>query len=193
MNKTIQGFREKDYGLFIDLTDAMSSVSVDRKTGNLVLQEGAGPDRFNGALITSDFCHGFTLSATHEGNWVVALRFGDQKSHVLGITDNEAGALQWLKKAWDVIRSNQTTEQSTAIIFASASTKEAEQMPRQAYDNAKTFAEYEAKQQKLSQAYEKAKARHAKTIAEYEAKLKARIDAVMDQLAESKAEKKVEK
>jgi hypothetical protein len=120
MSKTIQGFREKDYGMFIDLTDAMSSVSVDRKTGNLVLQEGAGQDRFNGALITSDFCHGFTLSATPEGTWVIALRFGDQKSHVLGTTDNEAGALQWLKKAWDVIRSNQTTEQSTEIIFASS-------------------------------------------------------------------------
>jgi hypothetical protein len=125
MSKTIQRFREKDYGMFIDLTDAMSSVSIDRKTGNLVLQEGAGSDRFNGALITPDFCHGFTLSATPDGRWVVAVRFGDQKSHILGTTDDEAGALQWLKKAWDVIRSNQTNEQSTEIIFASASTKEA--------------------------------------------------------------------
>ena len=115
MSKTIQGFREKDYGLFIDLTDAMSSVSVDRKTGNLVLREGAGPDRFNGALITSDFCQGFTLSSTPEGIWVIALRFGEHKSHVLGTTDDEAGALQWLKKAWDVIRSKQTNEQSTEI------------------------------------------------------------------------------
>ncbi len=125
MSKTIQGFREKDYGMFIDLTDAMSSVSIDRKTGNLVLQEGAGSDRFNGALITPDFCHGFTLSATPDGRWVVAVRFGDQKSHILGTTDDAAGALQWLKKAWDVIRSKQSTEQSTEIIFASASTKEA--------------------------------------------------------------------
>ncbi|WP_395753260.1 hypothetical protein [Prosthecobacter sp.] len=120
MNKTIQGFREKDYGMFIDLTDAMSSVTVDRKTGNLVLQEGAGQDRFNGALITSDFCHGFTLSSAPGGNWLVALRFGDNKSHVLGATNDEAGALQWLKKAWDVIRSNQSAEHSTEIIFASA-------------------------------------------------------------------------
>ncbi|MCF7789363.1 MAG: hypothetical protein K9N47_24790 [Prosthecobacter sp.] len=117
MSKTIQGFREKDYGMFIDLTDAMSSVSVDRKTGNLVLQEGAGQDRFNGALITPDFCHGFTLSAIPEGIWVVTLRYGDHKSHVLGSTDDEAGALQWLKKAWDVIRSKQSTGQSTEIIF----------------------------------------------------------------------------
>ena len=125
MSKTIQGFRERDYGMFIDLTDAMSSVSIDRKTGNLVLQEGAGSDRFNGALITPDFCHGFTLSAIPEGFWLVTLRYGDHKSHVMGTTDDEAGAMQWLKKAWDVIRSNQTNEQSTEIIFASASTKEA--------------------------------------------------------------------
>jgi len=115
MSKTIQGFREKDYGMFIDLTDAMSSVSVDRKTGNLVLNEGAGQDRFNGALITSDFCHGFTLSAAPEGTWVMALRFGNQKSHVLGTTDDEAGAMQWLKKAWDVIRSHHTAEEPTEI------------------------------------------------------------------------------
>ena len=119
MSKTIQGFREKDYGMFIDLTDALSSVSIDRKTGNLVLQEGAGQDRFNGALITSDFCHGFTLSATSGGTWGGALRFGDQKSHILGTTDDEFGAMQWLKNAWDVIRSHQSTEQSTEVIFAS--------------------------------------------------------------------------
>ena len=117
MNKTIQGFREKDYGMFIDLTDAMGSVSVDRKTGNLVLQEGAGQDRFNDALITPNFCQGFSLGAAPEGNWVVALRFGDHKSHVLGTTDDEAGALQWLKKAWDVIRSNQTSELFTEVTF----------------------------------------------------------------------------
>jgi hypothetical protein len=120
MSKTIQGFREKDYGLFIDLTDAMSSVSIDRKSGNLVLQEGAGHDRFNGALITSDFCHGFTLTTTTEGTWVVALQYGDHQSHVLGATGDEVGALQWLKRAWDIIRSNQSTEQSTEIIFASS-------------------------------------------------------------------------
>lgn len=106
--------------MFIDLTDATASVSLDRKTGNLLLQEGAGKDRFNGAMITSDFCHGFTLSANPEGGWVVALRFGDHKSHVLGCTDDEAAALQWLKKAWDVIRSNQSAEQSTEIIFSSS-------------------------------------------------------------------------
>jgi len=96
--------------MFIDLTNAMSSVSVDRKTGNLVLNEGEGQDCFNDALITPNFCQGFSLSATPEGNWVVALRFGDHKSHVLGTTDDEAGALQWLQKAWDVIRLNQTTD-----------------------------------------------------------------------------------
>lgn len=122
MSKTIQSFREKDYGMFIDLTDAAASVSLDRKTGNLVLQEGAGQDRFNGAMITSDFCHGFTLSTNPEGGWVVARRYGDHKSHVLGSTDDEAGALQWLKKAWDVIRSNQSAEQSTEIIFSSSPT-----------------------------------------------------------------------
>lgn len=105
--------------MFIDLTDAMGSVSVDRKTGNLLLQEGAGQDRFNGALITSDFCHGFTLSTISKGEWAVALQFGDNKSHVLGVTEDEAGALQWLQKAWNVIRSKQSAEQSTEIIFAS--------------------------------------------------------------------------
>ena len=103
--------------MFIDLTDAMGSVSVDRKTGNLVLQEGAGQDRFNDALITPNFCQGFSLGAAPEGNWVVALRFGDHKSHVLGTTDDEAGALQWLKKTWDVIRSNQTRELFTEVTF----------------------------------------------------------------------------
>lgn len=49
----------------------MNSVSLDRNTGNLVLQEGAVSDRFNGALITPDFCHGFTLSANPEGTWVI--------------------------------------------------------------------------------------------------------------------------
>jgi hypothetical protein len=107
MNKTIQGFREKSYGLFIDLADAMSSVSVDRKTGNLLLHEGTGQGRFHGAMISPDFFRGFTLSTTQQGAWEIALQFGEHESHALGVTTDEEGAMQWLRKAWDVIRSKQ--------------------------------------------------------------------------------------
>ncbi len=106
MSKSIQSFREMSYALFIDLTDAIGSVSVDVNTGNIVFYEGAGDDRYHGAMVRPGSFHGFALNLTESDEWEVLMRFGDQNTHVLGVTNAPDEATRWLRKAADIIRTH---------------------------------------------------------------------------------------
>ncbi|MFN0074855.1 MAG: hypothetical protein ACKVY0_00090 [Prosthecobacter sp.] len=107
MSKTIESFRETTEALFIDLIDSFASVTVDTDTGDMLLFEGAGNDRFHGMLIAPGFFRGFALNLTEADDWEVLLRFGEGKSHSLGVTTSAEEATRWLRKAAEIIRAKQ--------------------------------------------------------------------------------------
>ena len=46
--KKIVALRENDGGFFVDLEDQPSAISVNRKTRDVLLDEGEGDDRYHG-------------------------------------------------------------------------------------------------------------------------------------------------
>lgn len=117
MKKTIQAFRETGRGLFIDLTDVSVSVGIDRTNGNVLLFEGDGNDRYHGAMISSDECRDLALEKDAADGWNVVLHFGEDNSHSFGNTTDESAALDWIDKAWAVIRAKQSPDLINAALM----------------------------------------------------------------------------
>lgn len=116
--KTIQSFREKDYALLLDLTDAPASVAVNKSNGEILLFEGNGDDRYHGAMIDAGSFHGFALDLTEQDEWAVVLKFGDGNPHSLGVTSTPEEATCWLRKAAEVIRAAQRARQQPELVNA---------------------------------------------------------------------------
>ncbi len=73
--KKVADFREDIKGLYIDLEDQFSSLAVNRQTGDLLLDEGDGNDRFNGAIILQQLFPQF-VTRPHRGKLDIWLEYG---------------------------------------------------------------------------------------------------------------------
>lgn len=96
--KTIKSYRYEDYGMFLDLEDSPASVAVNLKTGDLQLDEGDGDDRYNGAYLPATAVRSLVVRKVSENTWHVVLGFGKSDEHLLGATQDLAGANQWVSK-----------------------------------------------------------------------------------------------
>jgi len=103
--KSIIAFRKEDYGWFLDLDDADASVAVDAKTGDILLNEGAGEDRFHNAAISRSAFHEFCLREFSGSMYELTLEHGLTGSHVLGVTGDKEQAETWIREATSAIRS----------------------------------------------------------------------------------------
>ena len=106
-NKPIESFREEEYGLFIDLGAPRGHIGVDRATGDILLDEGAGADRYHGAVIRAASFRGFTLSKVDGKHCKVRLEHGRNGNHELGLTGDFKSASRWIRLASRLIRSKQ--------------------------------------------------------------------------------------
>lgn len=103
--KVIRSFRKEDNGWFLDLKDADASVAVDATTGDILLNEGAGEDRYNGAAISRSGFYKFRLNDLPGSEYQLVLKFGLTDSHVLGVTGDKEGAKTWIREATSAIKS----------------------------------------------------------------------------------------
>ena len=101
--KIIQRFRREDYGWFIDLEDTDASVAVDPTTGDLLLNEGIGEDRFHGAAISNRAFQRLTLEDLERSTIALVLEYGSGSKHTLGITNEKREAEKWIREVTSVI------------------------------------------------------------------------------------------
>ncbi len=97
--KTITNFRQDARGMYLDLADQPCAIAINRKTRDILLDEGGGPDRYHGAAIFLDSHPCFMLDATGSrlGVW---LSFGKACSkHFLGSTRKVHSAVKWVTEA----------------------------------------------------------------------------------------------
>ncbi len=52
--KKIISLREDERGFYVDLDDQPSAIAVNRKTGDVLLDEGEGDDRYHGAVLLGE-------------------------------------------------------------------------------------------------------------------------------------------
>ena len=97
--KQIRAFRKEHYGLFIDLEDAPASLAVNPRTGEILLNEGDGPDRFDGAAISIKALPRFEAEAIGDQKWDIVLAYGNGRRHVVGRTDQHRAAQDWIAEA----------------------------------------------------------------------------------------------
>ncbi len=102
--KTIKSFRYEDYGIFLDLEDAPASVAVNLRTGDLQLDEGDGDDRYTGAYLPAAAVRSLAVHDVSEKTCQIVLGFGKSDEHLLGTTDDLAGANQWVAKVLSVMK-----------------------------------------------------------------------------------------
>jgi hypothetical protein len=96
--KSISGFRNETYGLFIDLAGDEGTIGVDPATGAIFLDEGHGSDRFNGAVIqAADFRGMYLALAEDRRSGTLVLTFGNNRSHALGTTFELDTANHWIE------------------------------------------------------------------------------------------------
>lgn len=82
--KKIVSLRENDRGFFIDLEDQPSSIAVNRKTRDVLLDEGGGNDRYHGAALFGEDNPRFSVEISANGIDVY-LEFGvDRDRHFVG-------------------------------------------------------------------------------------------------------------
>ncbi len=103
MPKQIKQFRKESYGWFIDLQDTEASVAVNPRTGEILLDEGTGEDRFDGVALAPGAFRDFRLEETGTESWSVTLEFGKNKTHVLGVTTDRDDAENWLREVTSAI------------------------------------------------------------------------------------------
>lgn len=115
MSKTIKQFRQEPYGFFVDLDDAEAAVAVNPRTGEILLDEGIGEDRFDGAAISAGSFHEFALEPETGDEVRLVLRFGHGKSHVLGTTRKSAEASQWVQAASEAIMAISGESKATSL------------------------------------------------------------------------------
>lgn len=106
MTKSISSFREEDYGLFIDLGSSDGRIGVDRSTGDILLDEGRGADRYHGAAIGASSFRRFELRPIRNGSCELILHFGESGVHGLGETHDAQAAKQWVLNATRLIRAH---------------------------------------------------------------------------------------
>jgi hypothetical protein len=104
-SKTIRELRIETYGLFVDLVDQPASLALDFDTGNILLNEGEGDNRFDRAMIEPTDLVWFQLSRTAvNDSWDLVLNFDETNSHNLGALNDVSMAIQWLNAANVAVR-----------------------------------------------------------------------------------------
>ena len=101
--KHIAKFRHEPYGWLIDLDDADGSLVVNERTGEILLHEGDGDDRFHGALISPEDFIEFAVERGVDDTCEVTLHFGEDKLHALGTTGDVERAHWWVRNANEAI------------------------------------------------------------------------------------------
>ncbi len=114
MSKSIIQFRHEPYGLFIDLLDVDAAVAVHPQTGEILLDEGDGSDRFHGAAISPTSFIEFQLREKAGGLAELVLNFGRGRSHSLGCTRNCGDASRWINQATGYIQAARNSRSETA-------------------------------------------------------------------------------
>lgn len=100
--KKIKTFRQKDYGLFIDLEDRDAAIAVDTESGEILLDEGEGQDRYHGAAVSVKAFKNICIAESAEGTHEIILKFS-KISHSLGQTTKQQPALEWINKVNETI------------------------------------------------------------------------------------------
>ncbi len=95
--KTIVGFRINDRGLFLDLADQIATLAVNRKTGDVLLDEGAGDDRINSAAILIRDLPRFVLTRADSGSRM-HIEYGavSRRHYDLGDVEDAEAAQAWV-------------------------------------------------------------------------------------------------
>ncbi len=94
--KTIVGYHDTDRGLFLDLAEQIATLAVNRKTGDVLLDEGAGDDRINSAAILIRDLPRFVLTHSEAGARM-QVEYGvlSRRKYDLGSVDNPEAARAW--------------------------------------------------------------------------------------------------
>ena len=95
--KTIVGYHETDRGLFLDLSDQIATLAVNRKTGDVLLDEGAGDDCINSAAILIRDLPRFVLIHAEAGARM-QVEYGaiSRRKYDLGSVENLETARAWV-------------------------------------------------------------------------------------------------
>ena len=98
--KLIVGFRINERGLFLDLEDQFAAIGVNRATGDVLLDEGFGDERFNSAAILISNRPRFVLTDLDSGV-EVQIEYGSasRRTHSLGQTTDRESASRWVNSA----------------------------------------------------------------------------------------------
>jgi hypothetical protein len=103
--KTIVNFRDEPHGFFVDL-EGGGKIGINRRTGEILLREGRGEDRFDGAVLSPEAFGSFAIRRCgNSEQWELILRFGRRKAHNLGRFSDFQNAEAWVNAATRAIRS----------------------------------------------------------------------------------------
>ena len=98
--KTIVGYHDTDRGLFLDLADQIATLAVNRKTGDVLLDEGAGDDCINSAaILIRDLPH-FVMTRSDSGSRM-SIEYGavTRRLYDLGKVEDANAAQAWVSAA----------------------------------------------------------------------------------------------
>ncbi len=120
--KKIIAFRENDRGMFLDLEDQFAAIGVNRATGDVLLDEGSGDDRFNSAAILISNRPRFVLTDLDIGAEVL-IEYGavSRRTHSLGQTTDRESASRWVNSANSTLdRLFQATVEHESMLISSS-------------------------------------------------------------------------
>jgi hypothetical protein len=97
--KTIVAFRTDAKGLYLDLADQPYAIGINRVTKDILLDEGDGDDRYNGAVIFVKSNPRFEFQL-RDGALEIWLEYGQERTrHFIGSTPTYRKAAYWIKQA----------------------------------------------------------------------------------------------
>ena len=103
--KKIKSFHCTEDTYYLDLEDAKASIVVNPSNGQILLDEGLGDKRFNGAFLRPESINHLFLSKDEsiDNGFNLVLNFGNNKFHFLGMTNEPEKAEEWIQKVTDII------------------------------------------------------------------------------------------
>ncbi len=98
--KTIVAFRTDAKGLYLDLADQPYAIGINRETKDILLDEGDGDDRYNGAVIFVKSNPRFEVQL-RAGALEIWLEYGQERTrHFIGSTPAYRKAAYWKAAYW---------------------------------------------------------------------------------------------
>ncbi len=96
--KKIIKFKDNEYGLFFSTELEENAISINKKTGDILLNEGGEEDCYYGAFISPKDLIDMSFL---EGR--IIIKFG-KIEHTIGITEEKEKAEEWIKKCNSIIK-----------------------------------------------------------------------------------------